>query len=513
MVNNMPVSRSPVQESVRRHNWSVLWLALLVLSAPSVAVAQTECDEFLPKKECTVTVQMAATKDGFKWPRSHWDVMVKPMGTGTIVLEHSSPFLSCTVAAVPSPSSRDIGASFASFLTTMGTLGAAGNPVITAQQARGALSAAMVSSASTTRIDNQFKVLETDVDLAFSSLQDVAGAYSKVSGDLNKGWLYSFSDDATFSKTAAPLWNELHRLVNLSIPNLASQQVELNALNDALGQFHRTYDGDQSVATWLSQADRRLSVDTGIFNLLQEQLTALLAARTQLRQAHDFLSSISDDPTAAQATFTGPGHNYTTQKLPMSFFSQKQVTESVTCKDVLTQTSPFDTITFTAYYENLLPISFSAGAVVSLNGGHQVGAVSGPSTNPTETILAVTSNSKVQWMPAAFVELYHSYKCPWAQNGAPSHSFGYVCSFGPAFGILINPNNGATAAEYFEGVSFGIQRVALFIGNHTGRYQTFASGYTVGEVFPSGSAPSTPPTTRYWTNHLAFGITYRIQLR
>jgi hypothetical protein len=202
----------------------------------------------------------------------------------------------------------------------------------------------------------------------------------------------------------------------------------------------------------------------------------------------------------------------------LSFFNQKQVTESVTCKDILTQAPAFDTISFTAYYENLPRLDFSAGAIMSLLGGRQVGLVSGPcgppatcaGSNPT-TMLAITNQSRVQWIPTAFFE-YHPWnsKCPWAKNGAPSQTLGYVCSFGPAFGLMINPNNGATAAEYFEGISLGIQRVAFFVGNHTGRYQEFGGGYYVGETVPAGV---TPPTYRHWTNHLAFGISYRIPLR
>jgi len=194
------------------------------------------------------------------------------------------------------------------------------------------------------------------------------------------------------------------------------------------------------------------------------------------------------------------------------------VTEVITCKDSVTQTQAFDAITFTAYYENSPHLDFSAGALVSFLGGRQVGTISGPcpqsggvcSTAPN-TVLAVTSRSRVQWIPTAFIE-YHpwNFKCPWATTGSPEHKFGYVCSFGGAFGLAVNPNNGTTNAEYFEGVSFGIHRVAIFFGNHSGRFQDFTGGYSVGETVPSGT---TPPTYRRWTNHPAIGISYRIPLR
>ena len=161
---------------------------------------------------------------------------------------------------------------------------------------------------------------------------------------------------------------------------------------------------------------------------------------------------------------------------------------------------------------------------MSLTPGRQVGVASSPvlasgaaptgtgacvPSNPPASCLAVTSQSKVQFMPAAFFEFHFNWKWPCAKNGAAYHPFGYVGSFGPAFGISVNPNNGTGNAEFFEGVSLGIQRISILAGFHNGRYQTFGSGYYAGEQVPAGT---TPPTERIWTTHLAFGIAYRIPL-
>jgi hypothetical protein len=95
-------------------------------------------------------------------------------------------------------------------------------------------------------------------------------------------------------------------------------------------------------------------------------------------------------------------------------------------------------------------------------------------------------------------------------ENAPRHPFGYVGSLGLAGGFLVNPNNGTVQAEFFEGISFGIQRFVFLIGNHTGRSQNLTGGYYVGEQVSPGI---TPTTVRNWSNALAFGITYRIPLR
>jgi hypothetical protein len=206
-------------------------------------------------------------------------------------------------------------------------------------------------------------------------------------------------------------------------------------------------------------------------------------------------------------------------------FRQKSVAETITCKDAATQNQAFSTMTFTAYYENTPHFDISAGAIASLTPGRQVGAVASPlsssavtaptsgactASSPPGVCLEATSRSAYQFMPAAFFEIHVvNWKWPWAENGRMYHRFGYLGSIGPVLGIAANPNNGTATAELFEGLSVAIQRISLMVGLHNGRYQTFADGYYVGEEVPAGT---TPRTERGWTNHLAFGISYRIPL-
>jgi hypothetical protein len=98
----------------------------------------------------------------------------------------------------------------------------------------------------------------------------------------------------------------------------------------------------------------------------------------------------------------------------------------------------------------------------------------------------------------------------WMSVDAPRHPFGYVGSFGFAGGIMANPNSGTTQAEYFGGVSFGIQRFAILFGNHWGHYLELTNGYINGAPVASGTSPT---TVSNWHEGFAFGITYRIPLR
>jgi hypothetical protein len=200
---------------------------------------------------------------------------------------------------------------------------------------------------------------------------------------------------------------------------------------------------------------------------------------------------------------------------------------------VITKDLAFDNIIFTAYYEALPHIDISVGAIGSLLGGRQVATLSAPftpaaaaacaaaaaqtppSTAPCgpSTLLGYSSKSSYQFMPGVFVEWrMHNYRCPWAHNGEPWHPGGYVCSIGVAGGVAINPNNGGPDAEFFEGVSLGIQRFSILLGVHNGRYQEYGGGYYLGEVFPPGTTVM-PPTVYGWATHPAFAIAYRIPLR
>jgi hypothetical protein len=234
--------------------------------------------------------------------------------------------------------------------------------------------------------------------------------------------------------------------------------------------------------------------------------------RKQAQQYVDFLTAL-------------PTTELTRQVLPMTYFSNKQVTETVTCKDAISTNPAFDNIVFIAYYEPLPHFDISVGAIASLLGGRQPTTATAPFT-PAQaaacegvtgcgpsTLLEYKVRSAYQFIPTVLAEWrWANFHCPWAHNGASWHPFGYVCSIGVAGGPAINPNNGGPAAEVFGGLSIGIQRFSILIGAHDGRYQEYGGGFYAGETFPPGTSVS-PLTVYHWAAHPAFGITYRIPLR
>ncbi|HZR55725.1 MAG TPA: hypothetical protein VFA74_02540 [Terriglobales bacterium] len=475
-----------------------------------------ECHEFLAKSPCKIIINLASVADGPHLTRSPWDVTIKRSGTGKVVLQHASPFISCLLTAAAGPSTRDQSTSIRSFLSILGALGAFGNIVIPAatsfnnaqldQQLKGT-----IAESRGTAIDAQLNQFEKSIESAQAEMRKTISSVLDVQQHVQKDWQYSYSDDQDFVKKATDIWVTLDQFLKEPLPNLASLQIQISVINNAMAGFYGQFSGaaasDPRIADWMSSSDARIVADNGQIGLIQDYVSDALNIRAQLKQAYVLLASLSD----GAGNFNKP--SYTEIVLPMTAYSEKEVTEFITCKDAITQTPAFDTITFTAYYENYSTWDFSTGVLLSLLGGRQVGEISAP---PAQTIgaitppftLAVTSSSSVQWIPTAFVE-YHpwNFECPWKTEG--SHR--YVCSLGPAFGIALNPNNGAVTPEYFEGISFGIHRLAIFFGNHTGRVQDFTEGYYVGESdIPFGV---TPPTHRRWTNRPAIGISYRIPIR
>ena len=486
------------------------------------------CKEFLPSgSACKVAITIVDTSNGANPAPTHTDVVINPGTAAVIILTQASPFMSCAVVGSPAALTRDASTSFSTFIATLGTMGLAGsNPVITAAFTPAYDVSSLPESARTIEgeLDDIDGALKAFDGLYQSAYKDAASARSAVIND----WKYSYKDDATFKANAEALFLAVRPLFDDVLPSnddVKSISSALAATKKDLATFATTYanqvKNDPLYSNWKTHADNRLKDAqnrSGNLPLLLQRTQVLADFEAAIKPTYEWL--ISNSSPFGSGTFpVDASHRYTTVYLPMAAYSQKQVTEVVTCKDVLTQTQPFDAITFTAYYEKAPIWDFFRGrgifvtAWTAARGQFPAHSLPPRRPNPTPTaptVLAVTSSSSFQAIPAAFAE-YHPINepCPWTAAGS-RHSLIAVCSLGVAGGILINPNNGTTTAEFFEGVSFGLQRVALMIGNHTGRFQQFTGGYSIGQTVPSGTVP---PTSRMWTNHIAFGITYRIPLR
>ncbi len=508
-----------------------------------------DCTEFLPKRDsCKVAIPMGSVSKTPPRAPTQVDITLEPGGSATVVLTNASPLMSCALVSSPAVLTRDASTSITTFLTTIAGLGAvAANPaaapsveeLFAAERLFPATSLPPSPAADDAKkIDNKLDSIANDSTTLRRQYQVAVGDYAAARVMVRDKWKYSYTDDADFAAAAMKLFADIRKALEDPLPTSDDEKGLTKSVEETdkgLREFKTKYSDQsgklnppdckadptcvQQFESWFegaeSQSGKLRSFITSFVAWLSVQVQVLSDTQTALKPAYTWLSWASTPP--ASGNFVPDAiHPWTTIALPMSRYAQKQVTEAITCKDILTQAQPFDSITFTAYYEIAPSWDLSAGAFISLIPGHQVGTVSGP-LPAASTTLAVTNSSAIQFIPGAIFEVHPSsfhlnFVCPWArgEEGKGYHPWGFVCSFGPAVGFLINPNNGTTSAEFFEGVSFGIHRVAILVGNHTGRFQQFTGGYEIGQTVPSGTMA---PTNRRWTNHPAFGISYRIPLR
>ena len=510
-------------------------VSLLLLAAGYQPAAAQECDEFISTSACRVSIPITSVA-GPVTPQYrvaapiHSDVQINSGAAVVTVLQQASPFLACTIAAVPAAPTRDLSTNIAAALTTVGGLVLFSAPqpfsFSPGANAHAELMERLNAAPPPSPAEAALAALEVKIAalsaIEQSAFNDLSVLYKLLNQDLSANWRYSFPTDAAANAAVAALASDLANLINQPVPNLVSIDAQTKKIQDDLAAFYTTYapPAGSPLALLAAQVAGNVNSAAGNAGLLDGGVSDF---KKKVKQYIDFIAGIP--------TVSTPGGTADIT-LPMAPYRQKAVTETITCKDALNSaTQPFDSIVFTAYYENTPRFDISPGVIVSSLPGRQVGAVSGPlgpgpaltppavpptgvpcgPSNPSETCLGITSSTPVQFMPAAFFE-YHpiNKKCPWAVNGAQRHPFGYVCSLGLVGGFSVNPNNGTASAEFFEGVSVGIQRLSIMFGIHNGRYQTFTDGYFAGEAVPAGTVAR---TERNLTNHFAIGIAYRTVLR
>jgi hypothetical protein len=474
-------------------------------------------------------------------PHAHWDVQVKPFihlkavprGEAAVLLEKSSPFMTCTVSAVPAAPVRDLSANVGSLLTAVAGIGAVPTGLgglIAGGTAGPELSEAVEPFAAVANTGIQ--ELDALIDHVQKIEKDATNDYKAIEKGLKdfraamkKDWKFSFDSPGRAEAAISDLGTYVEE-VSEAFDSFTKLGGELSLLDDEATRFDKDIFPSHPEITQRYRAEQRNIIRLKArIDLLKARVSDFGDQRKLVLLVRDYLVVLKGRTKDL----------YTSQALPMAYFSGKSATETITCKDAITKDPAFDNVIFTAYYEPVPHLDVSVGAIGSLLGGQQVAAVTAPFTQAQaaacaataaaapagsyvapcgpSTLLGYKSRSAYQFMPGVFVEWrFKNFRCPWAENGAPWHPGGYVCSFGPAGGVAINPNNGGPAAEFFEGVSFGIQRFSLLVGVHNGRYQQFGGGYYLGEVFPPGTSV-TPPTAYGWAKHPAFAIAYRIPIR
>ncbi|MGC2161328.1 MAG: hypothetical protein WA634_05445 [Silvibacterium sp.] len=362
---------------------------------------------------------------------------------------------------------------------------------------------------------------------------------------------YSYPDDTTARNKLAEIYSHASTFVSRPLPDSKTPPAlaaKLEAIKIAVAKLQRTYP-DNEILAFVESANEQIAVAQRRLDDAQSPKTAVLVtylndATPKIQKLIDFIHDwLAQDDKVAAANKIRP--DASVQALPIALYSESKVAVQVKCVDPVTAAPLFDAIQFNAYFQSPPIFDISSGVLISTLHGREAttqttytnpSAAASCPANPT-AIPPTTSNcptvvikrTRPQFMPGVFAEVHlWNFKLPWVRdpaftaasppnqiptwmsNNAPRHAFGYVGSLGLAGGFMVNPNNGTTEAEFFEGVSFGIQRFVFLVGDHNGRSQNLTDGYYIGAPVTPGT---TPTTVNNWANGLAFGITYRIPLR
>jgi len=465
---------------------STLLLGVLLAAVPQLVNAQgapapTPCDPFVPYNNCQTTVD---------FPTGVHDIIaVTPGGSANVHVINKPAFSTCQLSFAPGPPPRSVDASVAAFLTGLSGIGLfAGNPPADRTKAFASPAPRVPPNSDAANIELQIQAVQTEETRLTSILDADKQAYKLgVAGDaahpISVTSVWKETDERKFPDEVPVLKGILSVLILRQEPSIASLQAELDALSRSMGEFHRKYDGTFTASgqAWLDSVNDTINKINGLAARYQDYIADILAIRTGLKQA---LAQLPDPPYTKA---------FTMQDLPIPGFVNNNMSVTVSCKDNITQVPSPISVTFTAYYTRLPWLDFSAGPLFSLLGRHQVGVIGATAaqmaaapTTAANGYLGVTDQSSFQVVPMAFVE-FHSrgFRCPWANPKDIERRFGYVCSAGVALGAGPNNASGTVQAEFFEGVSFAIQRISFLVGFHDGRVEELGGGYGIGQPVPS----------------------------
>jgi len=179
-----------------------------------------------------------------------------------------------------------------------------------------------------------------------------------------------------------------------------------------------------------------------------------------------------------------------------------QATITISCKDDDPDKVMMPKKTVIVTYQNIAPISASAGSIVSLLGKKTYGvnttvsSVTAGGAVTSQYAIGVTSSSTVQYIPAGFLNLY-------GVGNRNTH-------LDLQAGVGINPNGSKVKVEYFIGPAFAWKGLYVSPGLHLAQAQYLANGYTVGDTVSSQTF--SVPTVYHTTLRFGFAISYTPKL-
>ena len=245
-----------------------------------------------------------------------------------------------------------------------------------------------------------------------------------------------------------------------------------------------------------------------ISDLNQAALSRILEAGKVLENQTNLVKSAFDQVVAIKdhlASVPDP-ENGLVQDLLLATDRNVKVTQSISCISLLDKTKiTLDPVPLTVTYQNVPRLTFSAGAVFSTLNKRQIGTslvktgTDGSGVATLKTTIAVTDQAAAQVIPFSFLN-FKLYDRTWA-----SRTF----TFNLSGDAGVNANSGTKEPEFFSGVAFGLDRMLVHVGVHTGRLQQLRGGFQIGDTVPD-KLPSDLPIGRSYENRFAVALSFRI---
>jgi hypothetical protein len=269
-----------------------------------------------------------------------------------------------------------------------------------------------------------------------------------------------------------------------------------------LSSIHRRYDAH------LAQNPRELALVTEldlISNLNQVILPRVLVAAKGLEDQSNIVKSTFGQIKDIQLTSAPNPKVGLIQDLLLAQDRNVKVTQSVSCVSLLDKTKvTLDPVPISVTYQNVPRLTFSVGPVLSTLNKRQIGTslvktgTDDKGAATLKTTIAVTDQAAAQVVPFSFLN-FKLYDRPWA-----SRTF----TFNLSGGVGVNPNSGTKEPEFFSGVAFGLDRMLVHLGMHTGRLQQLGGGFQIGDTVPDKT--SGLPINRSYENRFAVALSFRI---
>ncbi|MGA3017826.1 MAG: hypothetical protein ABSF62_11960, partial [Bryobacteraceae bacterium] len=234
----------------------------------------------------------------------------------------------------------------------------------------------------------------SDLDELERKLAATLNIGGRLKTTLRKNWLYSFDKvvDANCHEKVDPECDERKATCAALLPPECTAKQAVDRLAEDLKGFVEEVNLLKSAPEGLAEANaktKKMQADLAEFNAMYrpESGTSLMAdantvagnvartaANTDLLQssssgydfgnaAADFLKkvkTIQDFVLDVKESESYTHHDLAEITLPMAAYRQKPMTETITCKDALSGVQAFDSMIFTAFYENTPRFDISA---------------------------------------------------------------------------------------------------------------------------------------------------------